>query len=320
MGVWRAFTDGMRRVNRAPAVLFGFTLLTVLVALPFAVSAGGGLLDGPAARVDTADAAGVGRTGAPGTPALSLPDAHAPVEHVTRLLRNRPLDAAVAWATAAWLVLASFLSGGIIDRYARQRPTRAFGFFGACGVHFWRFLRLGALALAVYAALFGLFHPFAIAPLLEGGGLPAGAGYLAFGAPLAAAIVLFEYARIRIVVEDRRSALGAVVAAARFVLRHPWAVLGVFLLNAGAWLLLMLVYTALSAGAGESDTPLWVLMLSGQGYLLGRHYLKLLVYASGTALFQGALAHATYAAAPVLTWPDSPAVETITNADPAGLR
>ena len=288
MGAWRAFTDGLQRVNRAPALLFGFALLTFLVALPVALSPGHGI---------------------PGAPA----------GHLTRLLRNEPLDATVAWATAAWLVLASFLSGGIIDRYARQRPTRAFGFFGACGMHFWRFLRLGALAGAAYAALFGLLHPLVIAPLLEGGGAPAAAGYLAFAAPLAGAVVVFEYARVRIVVEDRRSALGAALAAARFVLRHPWPVAGVFLLNAGAWLLLTLVYS-LSAGRGGSDTPLWVLMLAGQGYLLGRHYLRLLVYASGTALFQGTLAHATYAAAPVLTWPDSPAVETITNAEPAGRR
>ena len=54
-------------------------------------------------------------------------------------------------ATAAWLVLWSFLSGGVIDRFARARRTRSHGFFGACGMHFWRLLRLGALAwLGVY--------------------------------------------------------------------------------------------------------------------------------------------------------------------------
>jgi hypothetical protein len=41
---------------------------------------------------------------------------------------------------------------------------------------------------------------------------------------------------------------------------------------------------------------------------------KLVFYASQTALFQRALAHASYAAAPAVVWPDSPAAESITNA------
>ena len=53
----------------------------------------------------------------------------------------------------------------------------------------------------------------------------------------------------------------------------------------------------------------------GEVYILGRHYLKLLFYASETAFFQGALAHAAYTAAPAVVWPDSPAAETIANAD-----
>jgi hypothetical protein len=46
-----------------------------------------------------------------------------------------------------------------------------------------------------------------------------------------------------------------------------------------------------------------------------RHYLKLVFYASETALFQSALAHAGYTAAAPVVWPDSPAAETIGNFD-----
>ena len=57
----------------------------------------------------------------------------------------------------------------------------------------------------------------------------------------------------------------------------------------------------------------------GELYILARHYLKLLFYASQTAYFQSALAHASYTAAPALVWPESPAAEAIVNADvPAG--
>ena len=46
------------------------------------------------------------------------------------------------------------------------------------------------------------------------------AGYVLFGAVLVFFNVIFDYARIRIVVEDRRSAIGAIAAGARFVRRH----------------------------------------------------------------------------------------------------
>ena len=63
---------------------------------------------------------------------------------------------------------------------------------------------------------------------------------------------------------------------------------------------------------------MWLTLGLGELYILGRHYLKLLFYASETAFFQGALAHAAYTAAPIPVWPDSPAAEMIGNADPAG--
>ncbi len=52
----------------------------------------------------------------------------------------------------------------------------------------------------------------------------------------------------------------------------------------------------------------------GQIYIVLRHYVKLLFYASETAFFQQTLAHAAYTAAPPVEWPDSPAAESIGNA------
>ena len=60
---------------------------------------------------------------------------------------------------------------------------------------------------------------------------------------------------------------------------------------------------------------MWATLLIGQLYIIGRHYLKLLFYASEVAFFQSAMAHAGYTAAPAVVWPDSPAVEAVLNAD-----
>jgi hypothetical protein len=329
-----AFRDGLQRVTRAPVVLLGMFSVTLLAALPLALALRG-MLAAHLGSSLAADAAASGAnydwwqefsaqaTGLATTFVPSIIGFGAVLENLSGLLDNLPLATTVLGATAAWLVLWSFLSGGVLDRYARNRPTRAHGFFAACGVHFWRFLRLGVLAWLAYFLLFGLVHGAifdSAYPRLtrdldveRTAFFVRAAGYALFGALLVAASLLFDYARIRIVVEDRRSALGALLAGARFVLRHPGRTAALYLLNGVAFLLLIAAYAL--AAPGASAAP-WLILLAGEVYILGRHYLKLLFYASETALFQASLAHAAYTAAPAPAWPESPAVETIVNAGP----
>lgn len=331
-----ALREGVRRVNRAPLVLFGMFLVTLLVALPLALALHGMIeahlgaslaAEAAAAGVNTdwwqeftAQASGLGRTFAP-----SLIGFGAVLDNLSALLDNAPLAATIAGATIAWLVLWSFLSGGVLDRYARNRPTRTAGFFAACGTHVWRFLRLALAGWVVYFLLFGMLHG-AIFGAVEraSGDLTAerqavalrGAGYLLFGALLLFCTAVFDFARVRIVVEDRRSALGALVASLRFLRRHPGRVAGLYALNGGLCALLLAAYAAAAPGAPRSGAHLVLVLVLGEVYILARHYLKLLFYASEVALFQGTLAHAGYTAPPVMVWPESPAVESVTNAKP----
>lgn len=331
-----AFRDGIRRVNAAPAVLAGMFLVTLLVALPSSFvlrgliesSLGGSLAaDSAASAVNydwwqefSAQASGLATTFVP-----SIVGFGAVLDNLSGLLDNVPLASSIAGVTATWLVIWSFLSGGVIDRYARARPTRTAGFFAACGTHFWRFLRLGVLAFAVYYLLFVLVHYWLFDLLYERwtrdvtvertAFLIRVSCYAAFGVLLAACNLVFDYARIRIVVEDRRSAIGALAAGVRFVRRHAAATAGLYLLDALVFVVLVLVY-AVVGRAPRSGIQMWAVLLAGELYILGRHYVKLLFYASETSLFQGALAHAAYTAAPAVVWPDSPAAEAIVNADP----
>jgi hypothetical protein len=272
-----------------------------------------------------AQASGLGSTFTP-----SIVGFAAVLENNGRLLDNQPLTVAIVGATGAWLVVWSFLSGGVIDRYARQRATRAHGFFAACGTHFWRFLRLGAVAAGIYVILFGPIHDWifddAYARLTrdltsERAGFAVRLiAYGVFSALLAVFALLFDYARVRIVVEDRRSALGALVMTARFFTRRWSRVARLFLLNMTAFVALIAAYGLLAPANVGAGMYLVLVLAVGEAYIIGRHYLKLLGYASEIALFQGELAHAAYAAAPSLVWPDSPAVETMTNAEPRGVH
>jgi len=340
MGSLAAFREGIRRVNGAPLVVIGMFAVTLLVALPLsyvlrseiAAHLGSSLAaDAAAAGTNydwwqefSAQASGLATTFIP-----SITGFGAVLENLGAVLDNEHQARAIAGATALWLLLWSFLSGGVIDRFARARRTRSHGFFGACGMHVWRLLRLGLVALAVYAFLFGYVHHWIFAV-----GYPRWtrdvtversafairlACYAVFGALLVLCSLIFDYARVRIVVEDRRSALGGLVAGARFARRHRAGVLGLYAVNAVAFLLLAAAYAAIAPGAPQSGLSTWAVLGLGEAYILLRHYLKLLFYASETAFFQGALAHAAYTAAPPIVWPDSPAAESIGNVDPSRM-
>jgi hypothetical protein len=332
MTIWSAWRDGVRRVNSAPVLLVGMFALTLFVALPLSIALSGmieaqlhdslvadTLVSG--ANYDwwqefLAQATGLGTTFVP-----SIIGFGAVLDNLNEILDNLPMATTIAGATAAWLVIWSFLSGGILDRYARRRHTRAHGFFAACGTHFWRFLRLGIVGWIVYWVMFAGVHrwifedayPWMTRDLTAERSAFAIrlVGYLVFGGLLLGANIVFDYARVRIVVEDRHSALGALLTGARFVRRHP-GTLALYALNAACFVLLALVYALVAPGA-PGGIAFWLAFALGELYILLRHYLKLLFYASQTAYFQGALAHAEYTAAPPVVWPDSPAAEAIGN-------
>ncbi len=334
-----AFREGVRRVNGAPAVLAGTFALTLLVSMPLtyalrgmiAAHLGSSLAADAAAsgtnpewwREFQAQATGLGTTFVP-----TISGFGAVLSNLSAFLDLEQPAATIIGVTVAWMLLWSFLTGGIIDRLARAKRTRSQGFFGACGLHFWRLLRLAVAALIVYGILFWYVHGWifddAYEALIRNVTLERTAfairlaGYAIFGALLIGCNVIFDYARIRMVVEDRRSAIGALLAGGRFVGRHAAQVLGLYGLNALAFLVLVVLYALVVPGAPRTGLGMWLTLGLGELYILGRHYLKLLFYASQTAFFQGALAHAAYTATPVPVWPDSPAAEMIGNADPAG--
>lgn len=327
-----AFVGGLKRTVSAPAVLIGVFLVTFLMTVPLALTLRGMLRDHLAASLaanEAADAvnydwwqefmpqaAGLGATFTPAVIGFA-----AVLHNVSGIADGEAPIAPVAGALGAYLVAWTFLVGGVIDRYARQRPTRSHGFFAACGVFFTRFLRLAAAAGVVYWFLFAYVHAW----LFDGWFRTAARDlaverqafawrllmYAIFGILLVAANTLFDYAKIRAVVEDRRSMMGALAAALRFIVRHPRRVVGLFALNSAAFLAVIGLWALVAPGAGRAGAAMWLAFSLGQAYVLARLFLKLHVLASETALFQASLAHAGYIATPQPVWPESPAAEAM---------
>ena len=266
-----AWLDGLGRVRRAPAVAAGVFVLTLAAALPLAIVMRGTLaahLGNSLAANTAADAvnydwwqefasqaSGLGATFTPAIIGFA-----ATLDSVSGVLDARGPIAPIAGAVATYLLVWMFLSGGILDRYARQRRTHAHGFFAACGVFFWRFLRLGLIAGAVYWALFAYVHRWLLDDAYEKlivdvseervaflwrFGL-----YAVFGAALMLVNIVIDYAKVRLVVEDRRSAIGALSAALGFLGRNPGRAFGLYALNG-------LAFLVVRCGVGAGGARRW---------------------------------------------------------------
>jgi hypothetical protein len=328
IGVAAAFADGLNRVKRAPVLITGLWLATVAVALPFAMMLQALIGDHLGASLAASDAAatvnydwwneflaqtsGIGLSFVPAIIGFA-----AVINNLSTVADTTRLPVAIAIAVSAHMLVSLFLIGGVIDRLARDRAIGAAAFFSACGTYAVRFARLAIIATAVYWVLLVRYHAWlfdAVYPLLiENVTVERTAFayrvllYGLFLAPLLLANLVFDYAKIRAVVEDRRSMIGAVAAGWRFVRRHPGATLALYAVDALLFLMAIGLYYLIAPGASR-DTLAFAI---GQLYIVLRVMVRLQFVASQTALFQGRLAHAGYVARPVPRWPDSPAAEAI---------
>ena len=222
---------------------------------------------------------------------------------VARFVDGQRATVPVVGRRVLYLVMLHLSSGGIIDRYARDRRTRAHGFFAASGCLSVRFLRLGIIAAVVYGLLFGVLHPWLFDALyprltrdLTSNAPPffarARAVRASSASPLAAVNLVFDYAKVRLVVEDRRSMLGALGGAARLFVRRNLrgAVPGLYCAERRSPSLpCWSAYALVAPGVGQPGWSMWLAFAIGQLYVLARLSVKLLFWASETALFQGRL-------------------------------
>jgi hypothetical protein len=327
VAIWR---DGSRRVLAAPAVIAGVWAATLASAVPAALALrgaidahlGASLAGGGAARAVNYDwwqefvsqADGIGRTFTP-----SILGFAAPLRNLSDMADGAPMPSALAATVGVYLLLQIFMTGGIVDRLARGAGGGPVGFFAACGASFSPLLRLAAVAVCLYSIIFGYIHGWLLSAVYSRLILNVTVERRAFAIRLVLTAVFLlilvavnltlDFAKIRLVIEDRRSALGAVAAAARFVGRHPKAAIGLYALNAVVFVAILAVYAAIAPGASVSGWTLAGAFVVLQLFILARVWARLVFVASETSLFQSRLAHARYVARPGARRPVPAAVE-----------
>ena len=105
--------------------------------------------------------------------------------------------------------------------------------------------------------------------------------------------------------------LGAINASVGFIVRNFGAAAGLFAADFLLFAAVVAAYALVAPGASGAGLRAMIAFALGQVYVLARLWVKLVFWATETALFQSRLAHAGYTARPEPSWPDSPAAEAI---------
>ena len=299
---WNALRDGVGRVNRAPAVLAAIWLFAVLLTWPIAMSSRIDTRWGSTyqacrstSRDDAVRAPATDSRAQCGVRGRHRSDDAEPVPFID--YESRWLVALTAsYPFLAFLMLAS---GGIIDRYARDRRPGLTACAGrpVCSssdsfawAFSWRWLRAG------------------IPPLGRWPGACRRPGTVN---------LVFDYAQIRAVVEDRRSMFGALAIVGIVPGRNCVAALVLYVLD---WLILAAVRRIRVARTRHrislrARRPYRVddraLDLINQVFVIARLWVRLVFWASATTLFQRQLAAPGYVARPLPEWPDSPSARRL---------
>lgn len=320
------------RVNRAPSVLVGLWIVTLLAALPLMFVVRSEVVShlGKSLEADQL-ASGANHdwmlefaeqsSGVTATLTPSVLGFAATLDNLNALIEGGSRPDAILAVAAGSVLLWTFLSGGIIDRFARDRATGTHAFFQACGGYLWPLVRLGVVSAIVYGALLASWRPWLLGTAYDRLTREVSAERTAFAIRLAllAAVfipvvicrLIFDYAKVRLVIEDRLSAFGALRAALGFVGRNWRGALIVFLCDMAVLALVLLVYFAIAPGAGSTGVSMWLGLIVGQSYLLARIWAKLLFWASAVEWFQHQLAHVGYTSRRAPRWPEPAIVEQI---------
>ncbi|MCH9649369.1 MAG: hypothetical protein K0U98_14100 [Deltaproteobacteria bacterium] len=194
---------------------------------------------------------------------------------------HRGLVALAAIHALAWAVLL----GGALGSFARPGgSSSAENFLALCGRYCFRLVRLALVSAPLYYGVYRLSGwllervasmsrdatreiPIFVATLLA---------TLAIAALLHLIRMVFDYAKIILVTEERRSALGAALSGLRFVASHPVKTSSIYGIFGLVSLLLLVAFGALSPGVGqETIGGVLAVLAFGQLYLIAKIFTRL---------------------------------------------
>jgi hypothetical protein len=206
------------------------------------------------------------------------------------------LNMTALWLGFLYMVLNMLVSAGMLEVLSADFHFTLRRFFGGIISYGLQFLRLWALSLIVYFIIFLVFNKLVGSGLewwtrdwaSEGGVF---ALFLLKNAVLVAtlllAIMVFDYAKIRIVMERSGSVLAESLWALRFVKNYLWLTLGVFCTLGLGSAVLVILYLGIDALL--SPRSLWLVIVAflvQQVFMFYRMWLRVALYGAEISLYK----------------------------------
>ena len=193
-----------------------------------------------------------------------------------------------------YLLTSIFLNGGIIGCFIKEdNEYSASLFFGNSGKYFGRFFRLFLLSIPFLIIAFFISKGInslikEISPDSEPIQVTAKVvGYIVLLFLVFFINMVFDYAKIRTVFQERRSMIMATLRSIGFVLKYPGKTLGLYylivLVGFGFFIIYLIVKRFIPA---STSVGILLFLLWQQLYALGRIWVKLLFLSSETRLYK----------------------------------
>ncbi len=195
-----------------------------------------------------------------------------------------------------YVCTSTFLAGGFIGIYSKEYRSTFTEFLMDGARYFGKFFRLSLVALLVYYLFFAVVVNWINTAIprwtqFEASETTPFTYYMikdiAVLLILSFLFMIFDYARIRMVVDDRTSALASTAAGVQFTFSHFLTTYGLYLLLTLFGVLLIVIYAILEKIIPQNSYwPLVLLFIVQQAYMLARFFLKGSFYACQTGLYQ----------------------------------
>jgi len=210
------------------------------------------------------------------------------------------LPPGLAWIGIIYVLLATFLTGGILGLFAEERSRFTFRFFFDRAGRY--FLMLVGILLVAQCFYWLLWNPLAGAHQGLVASIRAEAAtewtpVLVDWAGVAIVMVLafaihmvMNYARIAVVAWDRMGLVPALLGALGFCLRNLRKTLGLFYLTTVLAIVIALLYGLLvKLGGGANTSQLLLLFIVQQLFILGSIWIRMVYLGSQMAFYRGAM-------------------------------
>lgn len=285
MSIIQAWISGLRRGLAQPGMTLWLYVLNLLVALPLAMACRSVLSDG----LDGSMALSNLMAGLDYTVWQDFSNVH-----------GQELSAAMGqllWVILLSMLLSTFLSGGILSelRAGREKFSTS-SFFAGCGTYFSRFFRLFLIfgvSLLVMATLLVVVLSAAGDALTENAASEItyiwvrGISVVIFLVPVMLLLMIADYAKLSVVVNNDRSMLKTAWRAMQFVLRRVFKTFGLELSMLLVPVVLFGVYLILDLSIGmTTGATILVMFILQQLFLFSRAWTKVFFFAGELALYQ----------------------------------